>query len=136
MIQFKRVSAYGQRGVFFGERRDCTVRATAIAVGRSYAHIHQIAGKCGRQVRKGMRMHDLGAEIGLKYIETGSLKVSVECGRRTSLYPTLAKVMPLLESGRYVVGRAGHVFAVIDGIIMDDCNQGPTCRVTGIWEVV
>lgn len=148
-IPFQYVNPRIQRGKIFGERSDCIVRAGANATGRPYDELHAIAIANGRKVGHGMPTRVLLDIIPSKRILTHELYTqaarkgddwNLDCtyGNRRAqpIYPTLSQMMPLLQKGRFVVTVAGHGFAVVDGVVLDDSPPRARKRVDGLWEIL
>lgn len=122
----------------YDERNDCTVRAVASALSLPYADVHYKAVLAGRVRRKGF-----WPELILKHFTTDFTKTSmydknrIKCGNSplSSAYPTLAQIMPLLQSGRYILETNNHAFAVVDGVIHDASRYRAKCRIQNIFEI-
>jgi hypothetical protein len=129
---------------FANEENDCTVRALANVMGLPYPLAHKIMTKAGREIGKGVRFdtwHEVYTRFGLsllsvhgttqgaRYIAHKIKSAQVESGG------TLAKIMPRLRSGRFVVKVRGHVFAVIDGKILDYGNNPAGSKVQAIYKL-
>ena len=105
------------------ERADCTVRATAAAMEIPYHEAHAKLAALGRKPRGGWHFKGKNAErLGLEL--RGDLS-----GR------TLAKILPDLAHGRFVVRHARHVFAVIDGTVVDWKEPNPGLRVKMVYQL-
>lgn len=128
---------------FPDEDKDCTVRALANAAGMPYKTAHSILARAGRQQRRGMTftpLHKVYTRMGFKlkgvfgstyearYI-AGSLNVEPQQG------VTLARMMQRLQNGRYIVKISGHVFAVVDGKMLDYYGNLAGSRVQALWEL-
>lgn len=110
------------------ERRDCTVRATALATGRPYAEVHADFKAAGRQDGKPFNWC-LGWAI-----RTGSgFKRNdeiLQAGNRR-----LVNVLDRIpKTGRWIVQTKRHVFAFIEGNIYDLGYNRPFCRVVSVWQ--
>ena len=102
------------------ERLDCVVRGFAIAAGIPYPEAHAMFKAAGRRDRCRTRNTILNKLMN-GFIKTGinGFKVSRagDCGITVKRYITEH------SQGRYLLGRRGHVFAVIDGVIHDlECD--------------
>ena len=115
------------------ENRDCVVRALAIAADVTYEVAHRICATHGRKpggttFRRTLRA--AAAQLGLKPMDLG-----LTGGAPTK--PTLAQFLRAHPTGTFAVRRAGHLFAVIDGIVHDNNrNTGPRSRITDAWRAV
>lgn len=98
------------------ERLDCVVRGLAIAANMPYSEAHALFKAAGRRDRCRTRDTIL-KEIMNGFIKTGINGFKVcragDCGISVKRYITEH------SQGRYLLGRRGHVFAVIDGVIHD-----------------
>lgn len=88
------------------ERRDCTVRATAIALGIPYQEAHEKLAKLGRKNNHGFKYSLAATSFNFE------LRPDLCCR-------TIAKILPEMQQGRFVVRVNHHVFAVINGTIYD-----------------
>jgi|APGre2960657505_1045072.scaffolds.fasta_scaffold05862_4 hypothetical protein len=107
---------------FLNERNDCTVRATAMVMGVSYKAAHIKIAKLGRKERRGFYFSQIAKNIGLE--------IRLEFANRT-----LAKVIPMLTCGRFVVHHRGHVFAVLDGVVHDMAEPKNRARAKTVYEL-
>lgn len=104
-----------------GQRRDCVVRAVAIAACLPYDLVYdQFADagrKSGRSTPKPIWKGYLAQARKLSF-------PAVKGQRRTSLRDFAAAY----SSGRYVVQCAGHLMAVVNGFVYDDqCPRANAC---------
>ena len=114
-------------GRSLGERRDCTVRALAIAAQIPYADAHAALELAGRKHRHGVRMVDALDELqALFKIE----KVVPSYDTRT-----LGKFVKKFPTGRYLCRISNHCFAVVDGVVHDLAILGSRVRITNVWLV-
>lgn len=135
-----------ERGVerMRGEAKDCTVRALACAKGISYDEAHAHMKAHGRVDRRGVQarpLYDAYAAAGFEltgiYGTTNKARFmqywfpNVKWHRGTSL----KKLLPSLSKGRYIVGMRGHVFAVVDGVVMDYGYVPTGLYVTNIYKL-
>lgn len=114
-------AAFWDGGRIAGEKNDCTVRALMLVTRLTYEQAHEaLRRRCGRKNGHGTWPRHAYAEHGgvFKYAE----------GR-----PTLAAVLATLGRGFYILSTKDHVFAVIDGKVIDTHINGARCRVTEIW---
>jgi hypothetical protein len=122
-IPFQR-SDGGRREAGMAETRDCTVRAVAIAMCMSYPAAHAKLAALGRKPRRGWPFSPWNAErLGLEH------RVNLKEER------TVKSLMPRLAKGRFIVRIAGHVFAVVDGRIIDNVTIKPLSRIRNVYEV-
>lgn len=116
------------------ESNDCTVRATSIALGKSYKDIHEAYAKHGRKPRKGVTVMTLHAV--LMDLVGDNLKIVASDIVRPER-KSLAKFIKDNPKGKYVIVRRGHAFAVIDGVAHDAHPSGcsPRCIVKFAYKV-
>lgn len=111
---------------FAGERRDCSVRAWALATGLTYAQAHGAFNAAGRRSAKGTSLATSVAVMG------PAVATYLKAYR-----PTYAKWLKEHGAGTYVVHTAGHAFAVRDGAQLD-LGAGlykPRARVIRFWRI-
>lgn len=105
------------------ERADCSVRATAAALGLDYSEAHQRLAALGRKRNRGVKYRLIAAELGLEARPDLSAR-------------TLGKILPDMQSGRFVVRVYRHVFAVVNGLIVDNKPTNLNCRVKMVYQVL
>ena len=128
--EFARVNAERES---HNESSDCSVVALSIAVGIPYDVAHDILAKAGRRSRHGFQMTAWLADqarlgitcCGYKFTQTSCGKINYRTAGYT--YPTVAKVHRDFPKGRFMVSVSGHIFAMIDGVILD--YNGPRRQV-------
>lgn len=106
---------------FLRERRDCTVRATAVALDIPYAEAHAKMKALGRRDCRGVPYEAYISGLGMQRV--------ADWKPRTTLYKALGS----LKSGRYVARMRGHVFAVVDGIVHDTATPRPGSRILAVY---
>jgi hypothetical protein len=127
-----------------GEEKDCTVRALANVLSAPYPLIHKVLAKAGRKPRRGVvfdHWHPVYTRLGLRLL-------SVHGRSRASKYIagkvqgvdvsdgcTLGRLLPTLQQGRYVVKIQQHVFAVVDGKVLDYSAMSDGCRVHAVYKL-
>jgi hypothetical protein len=79
----------------------------ATVFGIPYAEAHARLAKLGRKPRAGFRF---------RYREVQNLGLEL---RPEFSCQHLKTVLPEMASGRFIVRVAGHVFAVVDGVVVD-----------------
>lgn len=107
---------------------DCCVRALAVACGVSYEAASVAFSAGGRRVGKGTP-RDVSAKVYEEWL--GMTRLEGVEGM------ALADFAALAQRGRYVVHKAGHAFAVIEGIVHDwaGTTTKPGTRVQLAWRV-
>ena len=130
---------------FDNEANDCTVRALANAYGMPYKLAHRIMGKAGRKQGKGPKldiMHKtytrLGFEIDRIHGETNAARYLwkyLAVGHTKYRGTTLGSILPLLSIGRFIVLIRGHVFAVVNGEVLDYGDNPTNCSVAAVYKL-
>jgi hypothetical protein len=107
------------------ERNDCSVVALSIAVGIPYDVAHHMLASAGRKPGHGFKMTVwLREQAELGGIVCGYKFTTVQADRRT-----LARVRRDFPKGRLMVTTRGHIFAMIDGVILDPAYTGERSQV-------
>ena len=128
---------------FANEENDCTVRALANAAGLPYQLAHKILAKAGRQQGRGMftkDWHPVYTRLGFKLqsihgTTRGARFMAHMTGVAAQQGITLSKLLPRLRQGRYAVKVSGHIFAVVDGKVLDYGNNPAGCKVQAIYKL-
>lgn len=109
---------------FVKEKADCTVRATAHALGIEYAEAHRKLAALGRKNRSGFRFSEphVLQSLGLRKLEAVP-------GR------TIGQVVPKLGAGRFICRIARHVFAVVDGKLQDAFLPDEGKHIKAVYQV-
>lgn len=113
-----------------GERSDCGVRALSVATGVCYDSAYAALARAGRKPRCWSYISQLALAL-----------VSLSLDHRATMYtrggggagvvsgaPTLARFLREHPSGRFIVRRRGHFFAVVDGIVHDRADARTSAR--------
>ena len=95
-----------------GERRDCTVRACATAFNVSYSKAHDVLKRAGRQDEKGIKFNEVVRNGFLNELGDIELRSDLCCR-------SLGKILPEMQSGRFIVRIHRHTFAIVDGVLID-----------------
>lgn len=126
------------------EGLDCTVRALANAKEIPYEEAHAIMASFGRQQGKGCafdRMHEAYSSNGLEFVCSFGTTLdatwvsSVIGGYRLS-GRSVKSLLKELQNGKYIVSVRKHVFAVIDGEIVDNMMISGNIPCTALYKVV
>lgn len=118
-----------------GEQHDCTVRALAIALETPYQWAHQFMAANGREFGKGAntRCYRSAEYNGHKLVVAAQEFPAQGEGIRLT-------VKGWIKSGilpdRCILRIRKHVFAVVNGTVVDTFKPGPRSIVDTIWEVV
>lgn len=132
----------GNVSELYNENNDCTVRALSNAADIDYSKAHHILSKHGRKDRNGAyftTMLKAYTEAGFKlnsvHGTTHSARhASNESGVRASRGITLAKILPYLDNGRYIVNTTGHAVAVVNSQIIDTYDNQAGKRVIAVFK--
>ena len=122
----------GGRSLYFRADKvgDCVVRAAAIASGRDYKQVYDLAKQINRGTpRNGLSkksVRTLMSALGGVWHSTMSIGSGCTNHLRRGEIPM---------SGRIVVSLSGHCCAVVDGVINDtyNCSRGGSRCVYGFW---
>lgn len=108
------------------EYRDCTVRATATATGIEYGIVHAAFAAAGRKNRRGCVIEDLAQKV------ARLIGVKIVSVKRSG---SLRKFLTQFPTGKYIVCKHDHAFAVIDGAVYDSTPQSEASLVKAAWRV-
>lgn len=110
----------------FNERRDCTVIALAATTGLPYPRCHQALSAVGRKNRRGIPFRKVVQKLAEEVDhDFDQVKRSGTLRRFVTEYP----------QGRFYVTIRGHAFAVLDGVINDNCRPRLGSIIKGAWRV-
>jgi hypothetical protein len=140
-MRIKSESTGAQR--YDNESNDCTVRALANVLGAPYKLAHRIMAAAGRKQNHGMRFddwHPVYTRLGLRLVSLhgttkGARYASYKLGIRPAAGTTLANLLPSLQKGRYLLKYSGHVFAVIDGKVLDYGDNPAGTRIQAVYKL-
>jgi hypothetical protein len=137
--------ATGMQGRFSRENNDCTVRAFKNATEIEYREAHAICKVYGRKENAGMMLgpyHKLLTDNGFRcigaYGTTHGAKLMRVVDHTIPSYKgmTLANAMKFMQNGSFIVSIRGHVFAVVDGDLIDQGPERASASVAAIWKKV
>ena len=103
------------------ERADCTVRAVSACMGITYEDAWSRMAEFGRGPRKRFKFSVAAEKFGL------TRRPELSC-------KTLVAILPELQSGRFIVRKSGHVFAVVNGVVIDMAAPKERSRVQMVYE--
>lgn len=128
-----------------GEANDCTVRALANAAGLPYNIAHRVLAKAGRKPKRGAPLEAMTAAYKRMGFVTQSIHGTTKCARylakkiETSVEVqrgiSLAYMLPRINDGRYIVLVRGHVFAVVNGKVLDYGDNPAGCSVVAVYKL-
>ena len=123
----------------YNEHNDCSVRAVMTVTGSTYKAAHTLlAEDCGRPNRRGVssynftRRMDQGEVLGSKLERVKGIGYQWEPNAKRI---TLAKFIQQNPVGTFLLGKRGHAFAVVDGVLVDTWRVGPRALVNRAWKV-
>jgi hypothetical protein len=108
------------------DRRNCTICALSTAAGIPYNEAFQIGKDAGRKTGRGFNT----AKLALTAKKSG-----IKIRKMNHKTLTIQKFLERYPTGRYLVRRSGHAFAIIDGIVYDHLTNTPLQRITDSWNV-
>ena len=113
------------------EMRDCAIRAIAIAAERPYDEVHRVFQQLGRKDKHRTSRRILTEAMRLCW---GRYQVTPES---ISSDKTVGQLVETHPEGRFVVRVPGHLFAMIEGVIIDCAKDrvGPRRKVTHLWKI-
>ena len=125
-----------------GETRDCTVRALSNAAGIHYDNAHALLKKHGRKDRCGAffatmlkAYTEAGFVLDAVHGTTGAARCAARIAKRQAEDGiTLAKLLPKLAFGEYIVNTTGHAVAVVNGKIIDTFDNPAGKRVVAVFK--
>ncbi len=140
----KTVQAVYRGATSTGETRDCTVRALSNASGMHYDQAHELLKKHGRKNRRGAFFSTMlkayaEADFVLESVHgtTNNARHAARIAKReASEGITLAKILPKLGFGEYIVNVTGHAVAVVNGKLIDTFDNPAGKRVVAVFKKI
>lgn len=121
------------------QKNDCTVRALAIACRLAYDVAYEYLAGEGRKCTQGFHLQKLlnkiaAGKLAVPLLASNVTKIPFPAvkGERRMTPPEFCRLYP---RGRYIVRKAGHVFAVIDGVLHDDHAVRPNACIYTAWRI-
>lgn len=112
------------------KRKDCTVRALAIALDIEYAFAHRLLNLYGRQSGKGFHFHYWATHgVGKHLLDD----VAIRPWNSNRRYCTVGTFLKQHPKGKFLCCIPGHVFAVVDGVAHDTWTPGTKTRIECAW---
>ena len=109
-------------------KKDCTVRAVALVLGMSFDSAYEALAAAGRQPHKAFNFDGWMKATG-KFVW---VSFPAEKGKRRM---TPEAFLGLYPAGAFILKTAKHVFAVIDGVVLDEQPNTGRC-VYGAWKLM
>ena len=110
------------------QSNDCTVRAVAVTRRMDYDAAYDLLTKSGRKCWQGFHLG--------KWLELQSwankLSFPAVKGQKRMNPATFCEQF---KKGRYICRSAKHVFAVVDGVVMDAWEQRPDRCIYVAWQI-
>lgn len=127
----------------FNETEDCVVRCYANLLDISYAEAHALFRAAGRKDRQQTYIHTFmplyekaGIKLRAAFGTTDVAKYLVSSyNARQRPGITLKRCLPILRKGKYAILTRQHIFALVDGKILDAGALKANTRVCGIFEI-
>lgn len=110
------------------QKNDCTVRAVALTLGISYDTAYDTLAAHGRKCSKGFHI----AEWLEKHAWATKLPFPAVKGQSRMNPQTFTKQF---QAGRYICRTAKHVFAEVDGVVMDTSRPRPNRCIYSAWRI-
>lgn len=140
----KTVQAVTRGATSTGETRDCTVRALSNAADMPYDDAHALLKKHGRKNRCGAffstmlkAYNEAGFVLNSVHGTTGAARSAARIAKREAQEGiTLAKILPKLAFGEYIVNTTGHAVAVVNGKIIDTFDNPAGKRVIAVFKKI
>lgn len=140
----QKIQSVNRGATSIGETRDCTVRALSNAGSIPYDQAHALLKKHGRKDRRGAFFSTMlkaynEADFVLDSVHgtTGSARSAARIAmRQASEGISLAKLLPKLAFGEYIVNTTGHAVAVVNGKIIDTFDNPAGKRVIAVFKKI
>lgn len=126
------------------ESNDCTVRALSNAGDIPYANAHELLKKHGRKDNNGAKFSTMQKAYNEAGFTLKSVHGTTQQARfvarvtkhETKTGVTLAKILPKLGFGKYIINTTGHAVAVVDGKIIDTFDNPAGKRVIAVFKKI
>lgn len=109
-----------------GDINNCTITALHLAAGIPYLRAHEIGFLAGRKPNRGLYLKELFAV---------ARKEGIRFRKQRIRRMTLEKFVAKNPTGRFVVEKRGHAFAVIEGRVFDTIKTGGKSIITKCYKV-
>lgn len=127
---------------FPGEDYDCAVRALANCAEITYAEAHTVFKEHGRingKPTNSLVIDSVYRKYNIKMIACFGTTKNAEWNRQMGVKHcrgiTIKNILKVITEGRFIVELRTHVFAVVDGDVIDDCEMQGGCSVTGLYKL-
>lgn len=105
-----------RRSAELGEDNDCSVKAVALACGLPYDAAHAAFEDAGRRHGRGVLTPQIFKALKVLKINTQPISHLRQPNGSRYTPRTISRLLPF---GRYLVYTRGHVFALVDGQVLD-----------------
>jgi len=110
------------------QQNDCTVRAVALAFKLPYDEAYELMAKAGRKSWQGIHFRSWADQH--PHLKRKSFPAVKGQSRMNP-----AKFCSEFKIGHWIAQTAKHVFAVIDGVVLDTSSPRPNRCIYAAWEV-
>ena len=111
----------------FEDKADCSIRALMSATGTSYEIASMTFSAQGRRMKKGTSV-DVSIRVHEEVL--GMKRITMAEGLRLEAFLKVAK------TGRFIVHKHGHAFAVVNGVVHDwDNTSRANTTLVRVWKV-
>lgn len=110
------------------QKNDCTVRAVAIAREMDYDSAYDLLADAGRKCARGFHLPEWLND------QSWAVKIPFQA-RKGEHRMNPATFCESYTDGRYICRTAKHVFAVIDGVLIDSWEQRPDRCIYTAWKI-
>ena len=117
-------------------KEDCTVRALALATGVSFDKAYDVLAIAGRKPHQRFAFKLWANSLAPRYTLRVELRWHPFQAVKGESRMNPAKFCTQFLNGRWIVRTAKHVFAVIDGVVLDETSPRPDRCIYGAWEVI
>lgn len=111
------------KSVLVDEKNDCAVRTMAHFLNLDYEKAHALLSAMGRPSKRGIR---------IKALRAGVASI-LPVWRVPTGFITVRDALECMTHGRFAVRTRGHIFAVINGLVLDDGLSSLDQRVYEVW---
>jgi len=111
------------------EHNDCSVKALSNAFNVSYAAAHSVLKEFGRKDRHGVAFSAFMMTRNNSELFGQKFEEFVRPGM------TIGTFVNKFNKGSYIIRYTGHVFAVVNGVILDSFKVNSNKRILNYWKI-
>jgi len=126
LLPMKHIRVTPEKDSGIKDNNNCTICALSTSAGIPYNEAFEIGKAAGRKTGRGFHTEKLALT---------AKKHGISLRKMKHKPITIQKFLERYPTGRYLVRRRGHAFAIIDGIIYDHLTNTPLQRITDSWKV-